>query len=219
MFNYNKKMMKALKLSCMGAAMAALSACGNAPAQAEDNTSATQNPVIETIMARHSVRKYQDKAVEREKLQQIAECGVNAPNGMNRQPWEVRIVNSAEYINGITAEFKKENAQMAADPDFKNMFRNAPAVIFIAAPKDGSGQIDCGLMGENIILAAQSLGLGTCCLGGPIHFMKTSAAAKPYVERLNLSDDYELLYAIAVGYPDETPEAKPRDTSKIKFVE
>jgi nitroreductase len=156
--------------------------------------------------------------VEREKLQQIAECGVNAPNGMNRQPWEVRIVNSAEYIDGITAAFKKENARMAEDPDFKNMFRNAPAVIFVAAPKDGSGQIDCGLLGENIILAAQSLGLGTCCLGGPIHFMKTSEAAKPYVERLQLSDDYELLYAIAVGYPDEAPEAKPRDTSKIQFV-
>jgi nitroreductase len=218
-FNRNNNMMKALKLSCMGAAMVALAACGSAPAQAEDNTGTTQNPVIETIMARRSVRKYQNKAVEREKLQQIAECGVNAPNGMNRQPWEVRIVNNAEYINGITAEFKKENAQMAADPNFKNMFRNAPAVIFIAAPKDGSGQIDCGLLGENIILAAQSLGLGTCCLGGPIHFMKTSSAAKPYVERLNLSDDYELLYAIAVGYPDETPEAKPRDTSKIKFVE
>jgi nitroreductase len=48
--------------------------------------------------------------------------------------------------------------------------------------------------------------------------MKTSEAAKPYVERLQLSDDYELLYAIAVGYPDEAPEAKPRDTSKIQFV-
>ncbi len=211
-------MKKTWKLSCMGAALAALTACGSTPAQAEGDENTSQNTVIETIMARRSVRKYQDKAVEREKLQQIAECGVNAPNGMNRQPWEVRIVNSAEYIDGITAAFKKENARMAEDPDFKNMFRNAPAVIFVAAPKDGSGQIDCGLLGENIILAAQSLGLGTCCLGGPIHFMKTSEAAKPYVERLQLSDDYELLYAIAVGYPDEAPEAKPRDTSKIQFV-
>jgi nitroreductase len=98
------------------------------------------------------------------------------------------------------------------------MFRNAPAVIFVASPA-GEGQLDCGLLGENMMIAAQSLGLGTCCLGGPIHFMKESEAAAPYLQRLGLSEGYELLYAIAVGYPDESPEAKPRDTSKVLFVE
>jgi nitroreductase len=49
--------------------------------------------------------------------------------------------------------------------------------------------------------------------------MKESEAAAPYLQRLNLSEGYELLYAIAVGYPDESPEAKPRDTSKVLFVE
>jgi nitroreductase len=152
-------------------------------------------------------------------LQLIAECGINAPSGMNKQPWELRIVDSAAYIDSLTVAFKAENPRMAEDPGFKNMFRNAPAVIFIAAPSDGSGQIDCGLLGENIILAAQSLDLGTCCLGGPIHFMKTSETAAPYVQRLGFSEGYELLYAIAVGYPDESPEAKPRDAEKIRFVE
>jgi nitroreductase len=56
-------------------------------------------------------------------------------------------------------------------------------------------------------------------MGGPIHFMKTSEAAAPYVQRLGFSEGYELLYAIAVGYPDESPEAKPRDAEKIRFVE
>jgi nitroreductase len=49
--------------------------------------------------------------------------------------------------------------------------------------------------------------------------MKTSEAAAPYVQRLGFSEGYELLYAIAVGYPDESPEAKPRDAEKIRFVE
>jgi nitroreductase len=49
--------------------------------------------------------------------------------------------------------------------------------------------------------------------------MKTSEAAAPYVQRLQLSEGYELLYAIAVGYPDEAPDAKPRDAAKVKFVE
>jgi nitroreductase len=207
----------------MGVAMtAALSACGAPSTTAADDETAqadsTKNPVIETIMARRSVRKYKEQPVEREKLELIAECGINAPSGMNKQPWEVRVVDNAAYIDSLTAIFKVENPKMAADPDFKNMFRNAPAVIFVASP-EGSGQLDCGLLGENMMIAAQSLGLGTCCLGGPIHFMKESEAAAPYLQRLGLSEGYELLYAIAVGYPDESPEAKPRDTSKVAFVE
>lgn len=74
-------------------------------------------------------------------------------------------------------------------------------------------------MGENIVLAAQSMGLGTCFLGGPVRFMLDNEEAMPYVDRLQFSADYGLLYAIAVGYPDESPEAKPRDASKAKFVE
>lgn len=144
------------------------------------------NLVIETIMARRSVRMYKDMPVERCKLQKIVECGINAPSGMNKQPWQVRVVDSREYIDGITGVFRKANPRMADDASFKNMFRNAPAVIFIASPADGSGQLDCGLLGENMILAAQSMGLGTCCLGGPVAFMNGNADAKPYVERLNL---------------------------------
>jgi nitroreductase len=212
------KLMKLLSVS----AFVALTACGQPQAQPQEEAAADStatNPVIETIMARRSVRQYTAQPVEREKLQQIADCGINAPSGMNKQPWEVRIVDSAAYIDSLTVAFKAENPKMAEDPGFKNMFRNAPAVIFIASPSDGSGQIDCGLLGENMILAAQSLGLGTCCLGGPIHFMKTSEAAASYVQRLQLSEGYELLYAIAVGYPDEAPDAKPRDAAKVKFVE
>jgi nitroreductase len=212
------KLMKLLSVS----ALVALTACGQPQAQPQEEAAADStatNPVIETIMARRSVRQYTAQPVEREKLQQIADCGINAPSGMNKQPWEVRIVDSAAYIDSLTVAFKAENPKMAEDPGFKNMFRNAPAVIFIASPSDGSGQIDCGLLGENMILAAQSLGLGTCCLGGPIHFMKTSEAAASYVQRLQLSEGYELLYAIAVGYPDEAPDAKPRDAAKVKFVE
>lgn len=215
--------MKATRIMIAGAFVMALCSCTqqSGAQQTESNETAVNDSsaVVKTIMSRRSVRKYQDKPVEREKLELIVKCGINAPSGMNKQPWEVRVIDNAEYINGITEEFKKSNEKAAAEPGFKNMFRNAPAVIFIASPKDGSGQVDCGLLGENMILAAQSMGLGTCCLGGPIHFLKTEKAAVPYIERLALPTDYDLLYAIAVGYPDETPEAKPREEAKVKFVE
>lgn len=176
------------------------------------------NEVIRTIMARRSVRKYLAKPVEHAKLELIARCGVNAPNGMNAQPWQVRIVESQEWIDGITREFLKKNPQATQrDANFKNMFRNAPNVIVIATP-EGKGLIDAGLMGENMILAAQSLGLGTCCLGGPVGFVQSDPAAKPYLDRLALPEGYTIAYMIAVGYPDESPEAKPRDMEKVQFV-
>ncbi len=176
------------------------------------------NEVITTIMSRRSIRKYLDKPVEHEKLALIAKCGIHAPNGMNLQPWAVRVVESRDFIDGTTEIFKKENPeQVKRDANFKNMYRNAPNIIVVATPK-GRGQVDAGLMGENMILAAKSLGLGTCCLGGPVRFLQTSEACKPYLAKLNLPDDYEICYILAVGYPDETPEAKPRDESKVEFV-
>ena len=98
------------------------------------------------------------------------------------------------------------------------MYRNAPNIIVVATPK-GAGQLDAGLLGENMMLAAQSLGLGTCCLGGPVRFLQTSEACKPYLAQLNLPDGYEICYILAVGYPDETPEAKPRDESKVEYIQ
>lgn len=176
------------------------------------------NEVIENMMARRSIRKYLDKPVEHAKLEQIAICGINAPSGSNRQPWEVCIVEDYAFIQGLTDIYKKANPeQVKRDPNFKNMFRNAPNLICVATPKD-RGQLDAGMLGENMMLAAQSLGLGTCCLGGPVRFLKANEEAKPYLDRLGFSEGYELLYILAIGYPDEQPAAKPRDLNKIKYV-
>lgn len=176
------------------------------------------NEVIENMMARRSIRKYLDKPVEHAKLEQIAICGINAPSGSNRQPWEICIVEDYAFIQGLTDIYKKANPeQVKRDPNFKNMFRNAPNLICVATPKD-RGQLDGGMLGENMMLAAQSLGLGTCCLGGPVRFLKANEEAKPYLDRLGFSEGYELLYILAIGYPDEQPAAKPRDLNKIKYV-
>lgn len=177
------------------------------------------NPVLSSIMARRSVRKYLDKPVEHEKLETIVRAGINAPSGMNRQPWIVRVVESQQLIADVTEVYKQENAeQVKRDKDFKNMFRNAPNLICVCTPTKGGGELDAGLLGENMMLAAQSLGLGTCCLGGPVRFLKANEKCKFFMDRLDIPSDYQLNYIIAVGYPDEQPEAKPRDASKVKYI-
>ena len=72
------------------------------PAQQEVKVEEGKNTVIETIMTRRSVRKYQPQAVNRDTMQVIVECGINAPNAINRQAWEVRIVDNPEVIKKLT---------------------------------------------------------------------------------------------------------------------
>ena len=177
------------------------------------------NPVLSNIMARRSVRKYLDKPVEHAKLETVVRCGINAPSGMNRQPWIVRVVEDQKLITAVTEVYKKANAeQVKRDKDFKNMFRNAPNLICVCTPANGDGELDAGLLGENMMLAAQAIGLGTCCLGGPVRFLNTNADAKFFIDRLDIPAGYRLDYIIAIGYPDEDPQAKPRDASKVKYI-
>ena len=177
------------------------------------------NPVLSSIMARRSIRKYLDKPVEHEKLEVIVRAGINAPSGVNRQPWIVRVVEDQKLIADVTEVYKQENAeQVKRDKGFKNMFRNAPNIICVCTPANGGGELDAGLLGENIMLAAQSMGLGTCCLGGPVRFLLSNEKCKFFLDRLDIPADYKLNYIIAIGYPDEQPDAKPRDVSKVKYI-
>ena len=190
------------------------------PAQQEPKTDECKNAVIETIMTRRSVRKYQPQAVNRDTMQIILECGINAPNAINKQAWEVRVVDNPEFINGITEVFKKVSPKMAEAPDFKNMFRNAPTVVFIANDTTFPfSQVDCGLMAENMMLSAWSMGIGSVCLGSSAHFINNTPEAAPYLEKLGFSENYKTLVCIGFGYPAETPAAKPRDKGKVKFVD
>ena len=185
----------------------------------EEDIKAELNPVLSCIMSRRSVRKYLDKPVEHEKLEVIVRAGINAPSGMNSQPWIVRVVEDQQLIDDVSEIYRQENAEMVSrDKDFKNMFRNAPNLICICTPAKGGGELEAGLMGENMILAAQSLGLGTCCLGGPVRFLLANEKSSFFLEKLDIPSDYKLNYIIAVGYPDEQPEAKPRDFSKVKYI-
>lgn len=186
-------------------------------------TESQKSSVVEVIESRRSIREYKDAPVEREKLQTIAECGVWAPSAMNRQEWEVRIVDNKQWIDDCTAAYLKsiegtDKAKHIITPTFKNLFRNGSAVIFVAAPEGLFSGVNIGMLGQNMMLAATELGLGTCCLGS-VQMIFAEPAMAEYLTSLGFTEGYKLSYALAVGYPDEEPEAKPRDLTKIKFVE
>ena len=175
-----------------------------------------KNAAIENIMSRRSIRNYKQQAVPREVIDQIMECGVNAPNAINRQSWEVRIVDNPE----LQAEIREVMAA-TGNERVAGCFYNSPVWVFIAEDKSFPfAAYDCGLMAENMMLAANALGIGSVCLGSPVRFILDSPQKDKVLEKLGFSEGYELCLCISMGYPEgEKPEAKPRDMSKVKYVD
>ena len=197
-------------IACAGILMAA--ACTQTPQQTDDS-----NAVIETIMARRSIRNYKQVPVGRDTLNTIMECGINAPNGQNKQSWEVRVVDNPELM----AQMSQAMADGHPGMEFaKGCFRGAPVMVFIARDLSYDfSAYDCGLLAENIMLSAWSLGVGSICLGSPVRFLTDNDVCKPYVEKLGFSEGYELCLCVGLGYAAEEPAAKPRDNDKVKFID
>ena len=209
--------MKKFKLLLAVVCVVALAACC-AKTEKTEETMKYENETIETIMERRSIRKYKPETVARETLEKIMECGINAPNGQNKQSWEVRVVDNLvvmDEIKAVMAEAYGDKAEMAV-----GCFRGAPVMVFIARDLNYDfSAYDCGLLAENIMLSAQSLGVGSICLGSPVRFINDNPACAPILERLGFSEGYEFCLCVGLGYADEAPEAKPRMKEKVKFVE
>ena len=202
--------MKTINIILAGLCLIMTTAC-NQPAQE------TTNEVIENIMARRSIRKYKAETVDRETIMKIMECGINAPSGQNRQSWEVRIVDNPQLMAEISEAI---NLSHPGNKFAGSCFRGAPVMLFIARdPSYDFSAYDCGLLAQNIMLSAWSLGVGSICLGMPVRFLKDNDLCKPYIEKLNFSEGYEFCLCIGLGYADEAPAAKPRNMGKVAFVE
>ena len=185
-------------------------------AQNEQQT-ADRSAVIETIKARRSIRNYRQVPVGRDTLNIIMECGINAPNGQNKQSWEVRVVDNQELL----AQMSQAMGDAHPGMEFaKGCFRGAPVMVFIARdPSYDFSAYDCGLLAENVMLSAWSLGVGSVCLGSPVRFLTDNELCKPYIEKLGFTEGYELCLCVGLGYVAEQPAAKPRDNSKVKFID
>ncbi|MCD8165557.1 MAG: nitroreductase, partial [Bacteroides sp.] len=165
------------------AALAALFAC--APQQ-EGTTTVEVNKeevVVENILARRSVRSYGNGQVSQEQLETLMNCAINAPSAMNRQPWEVRVVQDAELLGKIR------------EVNDRTIY-NAPTVIFIAGDKENrfSG-FDCGLLTQNIVLAAEAMDLGTVIVGSVTQVLN-APEGKEILDALELPENYEVMVGI-----------------------
>ena len=158
--------------------------------------------VINNILSRRSIRKFQDQAVPREQLEKIINCGINAPNGMNQQCYEVKVVDDSASVKYLS-------------DNLKGLYK-APVYMFIAAQDNyDMSRIDCGLLSENICLSAWSMGIGSINLGMPVRALKDNPEI---LAKLGFDEHYEICLVLALGYPAESPDAKPRKAEKVQFI-
>ncbi len=154
---------------------------------------------FQTVSSRYSVRAYQDKPVEDDKLQRIIEAARLAPSASNRQEWRFVVVRDPEK--------RKALAKIAHDQQFVGQ---APLVIAACAVTDGHvmscGQecypIDVAIALEHISLAATALGLGTCWIG--------AFDEEPARELLAIPPDVRIVQLMPLGYPADKIRPKTR---------
>ncbi len=189
--------------------------------------------MIQAIIDRHSIRKYQDKPVPRPLIEEIIRAGILAPSAKNRQPWKFVVVAEgakkgmlAALVKGLERERKEpflaESVCYLDGAEYTfSIMKQAPAVIFIINPlakKFGSSLSEeeriaeicntqsIGAAIENMILTATDLGLGS------LWICDTFFAQKELDQWLNAEG--ELFAALAIGYAAEAPNARPRKDEK-----
>jgi len=198
------------------------------------------NPVIEAINKRRSVRCYEPKPVPRDVINTIIEAGNQAPSTMGMmkgvlrfQPWRFVVVENPEFRQKLvqtalpiwrkiiegTKEMDPEIYENVmtlyeAMPEPKDMiYHSAPVIIFVIGPVGNA--VSCALACENIMLAAVSLGLGSCYVG----FGAMVKGDADVVKALELTEGERIYGPILLGYPKDAPEKRFMDQHESRYVE
>lgn len=175
-----------------------------------------ENATILNIKTRRSIRDYHDTQLSDEVINRIIDAGIYAPSGLDIEPWRFVIVQNRELLNKISdfakpllvknLEERTDELAMNIIEIFKNesfdIFYNAPVMIIVMGRKDNAyTDYDCSLCAENMMLAAHSIGIGSCWIGA-VSLVEENAEL---MAELKIPDDHKIVAPIIFGYPKTTP--------------
>lgn len=191
------------------------------------------NEVMNTILHRRSIRRFDDRQIEEPALRQILQAGLYAPSAGGRQGvifavcqnreinerlGKIKRANSNPHMANGDNYVSREQPSIADDPKLINAFYGAPTVITLFAPKNFLfSQEDCAAAAENMMLAADSMGIGSCYIG-----QGWTAFADPYgqekLREWSIPTDHYAVMQLLLGYlreGDKHPTPKPRRSGRI----
>ena len=165
---------------------------------------------MKEIFHRISVRKYEDRPVEKEKILEIIRAGMQAPSAANQQPWEFYVITDREILTRLGSR--------EVSP-FTRMTRKAPVAIVTAYRTDGPvpemAEIDMAISLENMWLMADSLGLGGVMLG----IAPAKARMDAVREIVGIPDHLQPFTIFPFGYPaEDRPQEDRFDETRIHYL-
>lgn len=188
------------------------------------------NEILKAIKDRRSVREYESRKVPREIIDTIIDAGNKAPSGMNSQPWRFVVIDDDTTHKKMTEACIPNGKKLleplkTSNPERYDMimkryeeledpiYYSAPAMIFVIG-KGPYADLSCPLACENIMLAAFSLGLGSCWVA----FGSLLMDNKELTGLLDLNKDEKIYGPIIIGYPAGTTEPPEKKAPEIKWI-
>lgn len=184
------------------------------------------NEVLKNIYSRRSVRDYLPDEVKDDIIRELIRAGTYAPSAANKQPWRFAVIKNRDLINKLSDKAKelwiKQDIKssrpeliglvnMVSRPSF-NIFFNAPLLVMIFSHPDAfSPQIDCALAAGNMMLAARSLGIGSCWigLGAPL------GQVQAIMDDLGVPSGCRLEGCLIFGYPVKLDQKAPKREENV----
>ena len=192
------------------------------------------NPVLQAIHARRSIRRFKSQPVDRQQLEQVVEAGRQAPTGGNTRTTRFVVIQNPQILERIQETACGAFAQMEADENTYKSLRHsiqaskkggyrflyeAPVLILTTNLRNyGNAYSDCACALENMMLAAHSLGLGSCWIN-QLHWLDDAPPVRAYLEALGLDPGETVCGGLALGWPDQSPAPIEHTGNRVDWID
>jgi len=162
--------------------------------------------LIDSIISRRSIRRYEKRDIPEEVLKQIFEAGRQAPSAVNKQPIHFIVVKDDETKKGFSSV---RHALW-----FNRFIEDAPVVIVGCADVNSllTGKwaiVDAAIAMQNMVIAAWALGVGSCWIG--------AFDEEKVMELLKIPDKWKVVALVTLGYPAEKPKQRSKKAIEEMF--
>ncbi|MFH1781997.1 MAG: nitroreductase [Candidatus Omnitrophota bacterium] len=186
------------------------------------------NDLNELMKSRRSIRKYLDKPIPKEIVEDLIDVSKWAPSGMNHQPWGFIAIQDKALIKELSdrsipyiKKLIEENPQLRRykrrmSVENFSIFYHAPCVIIILGKKESySCDMDCAMAAQNLMLKAHSLNIGSCWVG----MMNVLEKDEWFRKRFEIPEEYKIVAPLALGYYEnkDIPVIERKDPEILKY--